>query len=264
MVNPNNNLDKLVLLLLYNTEHMETRNISHRYGSLNYLFNNEIAWTETDQQMADGVAHCILVTERNLDEADALFKRSSELRKSIEAMNEAHKAVGGKLKMAQDLAGGYVGALELGQYSIADMLSEAVNTANEAIQTQNAEIRELHAVYTALLDDHKAIVDREESEDIAIYDNLNSLFLLGYEAKDLATDLESFDRAIEMLRAVLSNNDRTQENKMNYVVEITRDYELLQARIEGQQFVWEEFCARLVLIEYIGKLRSGTQSSSFN
>lgn len=243
---------------------MATREIKHKLGTITYEYNDQVPWTETDQKMADGLAQCLLVNEKASETVDAILKRSIELSKHIKRLTEYHETVGELLKKAQDIAGGYVGAIELGQYAIADQLSEATNLANDAIQQQNKDATAVHADYSSLIDDYNKQTEQEEIDEDGVYAQISGLFTLGYETENLATELASFDRASENVRAVLSVTNRTQEGKLNCVFNTTRDYELLLSQINGQQKVWDEYCSRLILIEYIGKLRSGTQTTSFN
>jgi hypothetical protein len=239
------------------------RVIKYRFGTVEYEYNDQVPWTDTDQQMADGLAKCLLTCDHSAGVAEALWKRSTELSEHVERLNAAHATVGQKLKKAQDAAGGYVGAMELGQYSYADIIVEATNAANDAIQEQNKEATEVHALYSQLVDgrNRKLLQDEELEEEYGILDDL---FQLGYEAGDVATDLMSFDRAIEQVRAILSVSNTSQSAHLDRVHEINRDFELLLAKIDGQQKVWEEYLSRLVLIEYIGKLRTGTSTLGFN
>jgi hypothetical protein len=143
-------------------------------------------------------------------------------------------------------------------------LSEATNLANDAIQKQNAVLTAAHVEYSAILDSHNKLVDVVEEDNEKVYGQLTGLFKLGYEAENIATDLMSFDQASERAREVLSFNERTQERMLDAVLSTTRDFEMLLAKLEGQQNVWTEFGSRMILIEYIGKIRSGNQSTSFN
>jgi hypothetical protein len=243
---------------------MAIRQIKHRLGNIEYEYNDQIPWTATDQKMVDGLAHCFLVSDKSMEDADAVLKRSMNISKSVEEGNETFKKVAEVLQHAQVVAGGYVGALELGQFSIADTLSEATNLANDAIQKQNAVLTAAHVEYSAILDSHNKLVDVVEEDNEKVYGQLTGLFKLGYEAENIATDLMSFDQASERAREVLSFNDRAQERKLDAVISTTCDFELLLAKVEGQQNVWTEFGSRMILIEYIGKIRSGNQSTSFN
>lgn len=243
---------------------MASKKLKHKLGTVEYEYNDQVAWTETDQLMADGVAHCLLTNDRAVEETDALWKRSMELDKDIERLNELHTKVGELLKKAQDLAGGYVGAMELGQFSYADLMVEATNAANDAIQEQNRDATEVHGRYSALNTDRNLRLEQDEKDGEEVYSKLNDLFLVGYEAGNVATDLMSFDDATERVRSILSVSDQHQSSKIDRVYEVIRDFELLLAKIDGQQKVWEEYCSRLILIEYIGKLRSGNSAVSFN
>lgn len=243
---------------------MAKREIKHRLGKIEYEYNDEVTWTKVDQQMADGLAHCLLTSEKIIEEVNALLKQSMEISKGVDQGNKTFKNVGALLKEAQIVAGGYIGAIELGQLSIADKLVEATNLANDALQEQNKALTEVHATYSVVLDAHNKLVEADEEAKEKVYDQLTKLFALGYETENLATDLTSFDRAEDRVRELLSFNDRTQERLLNAVLNTTRDFELLLAKVEGQQNVWTEFCSGLILIEYIGKLRSGNQSTSVN
>lgn len=243
---------------------MATRQIKHRLGQIEYEYNDLIPWTEADQQMADGLAHCLLASDRSMEEADVVFKRSMGVSKSVREGNETFEKVAALLKDAQALAGGYIGAIELGMFSIAQQLSDATNLASDAILNQHAVLTAAHAEYSAVVDARNALLNTEEEENEKIYEQLNGLYLLGYEAENLATELMSFDRAMESVRSVLSVCGRAQEQKLEAVFNTSRDFELLLARVDGQQKVWEAFGLSLILIEYIGKLRSGNQQSSFN
>lgn len=243
---------------------MAKREINYRLGKIEYEYNDQVPWTEMDQHMADVLAHCLLANDQSSEVTDAIFKRGIELSEHIKRIDATHGKVGELLKKAQDIAGGYVGAIELGKFAIADMIVEATNEASEAIQQQNKEATAVHAHYSKLIDDRNQKVEQDEMDIEEIYGKLNGLLLLGYQAEDVATDLVSFDRASEMVRAVLSVGDQGQGSKLDAVYNKIRDFELLLAKIDGQQKVWEEYCSRLILIEYIGKLRSGNQPTSFN
>jgi hypothetical protein len=243
---------------------MAIRQIKHRLGNIEYEYNDQIPWTATDQKMVDGLAHCFLVSDKSMEDADAVLKRSMKVSKSVKEGNEFFKKVAEVLKQAQLVAGGYVGAIELGQLSIANALAEATNLANDAFQKQSEVLTAAHAEYSAVLDSRNKLVDEAEEDNAEVYNQLTGLFKLGYEAENIATDLMSFDQASERAREVLSFNDRAQERKLDAVISTTCDFELLLAKVEGQQNVWTEFGSRMILIEYIGKIRSGNQSTSFN
>jgi|GEM_PF-1567974 len=243
---------------------MEKRIIKHRLGDITYEYNDQVPWTDTDQQMADGLAHCLLTNDQRSEEVEAFFKRNMELSKHLKRLHPYHQTVGELLKKAQDIAGGYVGAIELGKFEIADQIVDATTNANDAIQQQNKDATEVHAIYSSLVADRNKHVEQDEADDEDVYDKLGDLFLIGHDAENVATDLVSFDRAEEKVRAILSVGDRRRESLVDAVLNTTRDFELLLAKIDGQQKVWEEYCSRLILIEYIGKLRSGNQPMSFN
>ena len=243
---------------------MATREIKHRFGKLQYEFDKSINWTQTDQQLADLLAKMLLLSESHLLAAEELGKRAAELNKWVAERTDEWKESGKTLKVAQEIAGGYVGALELGQYSIAEKLSGAVNAANDKIQEQNAHIRGMHPSYKMLIADHNAIQEQHETNLDQSHYQLSETTIKAFKTESIATDMVSFDRAIESLRAVMSVNSKAEEQNLNRTLEVIADYNLLCAQIEGQQNVWEEFCSRMVLIEYIGKLHNDSRGISFN
>jgi hypothetical protein len=243
---------------------MAKRQIKHRLGQVEYDYNDQIPWTENDQKMADGLARCVLTSEGSMEQTDIVFNQAVELSKRVEAANEQYKSVQEAMQLAQTIASGYVGAIELNQFSIAETLSEAVNIASAMIAAQGQELLAIYDEYATTFDARNRVFDQAEEDNVTVYDELNGLFTLGYHTEGLATELMSFEDAKERLQGLISMNDRTEENKLDYVLEVNRDYELLQARVEGLHQVWEEFASRLLLIEYIGKLRSGHQELGIN
>lgn len=243
---------------------MALRKLKHRFGEIQYEFDKNADWTDTDQRLADLLAKALLCSESNLLAIEELGKRTRELNKWINTGVKSWESSGKTLKIAQEIAGGYVGALELGQYSIAETLSDALNAANQKIQEQNKNITSMHPFYEKLVADHNALQENHEASLDDCHSQLSDATMVGFKDKSIATDMVSFDKAQESLNAVVGVNSRAEEQNFNRTLEVIADYNLLHARIEGQQNVWEEFCARMVLIEYIGKLHSGNKGISFN
>lgn len=243
---------------------MAKREIKHYLGNVIYKYNDQVPWTKTDQTMADALAQCLTVNDQIMGKANDLLKLSLEVSKSVKQGNETYQKVAVMLNEAQKLAGGYVGAMELGQVSFVDKLSEATNIASDAIVSQNESLTAAHANYGRSVDFRNELVHEQEEVSEKVFGKLNDLFLLGYNDGNVATDLVSFDKAVENVRATLSVCSDRFDGQLNAVHHTNRDFELLLTRVEGQQNVWSEFCSSLVLIEYIGKLRSGVQSSSVN
>ncbi len=242
----------------------ETREIIHKLGKVAYRYNSDSAWTETDQELADHLAQKILTVEGHLDQAEEMGKRATKISKWIADRTVKFEETAAALKDAQDVASGYVGALELGQFSIAEELSKAVNKANGAIQEQNAAARKYHKQYEQLIADHNELQDKHEQELDELARQYYPLFKKAAEMDELATDIESYDMAEEQSKAVFSVNGQRIASLLSYCLDVIHQYDMLLAKIEGQQNVWSEFCSRMVLIEYIGKLRSGSAGISFN
>lgn len=243
---------------------MKTRSIKYKMGEVGYLYNPALNWTKQDQQLADLMAKSILCSENMLQETNAYHERTTEMRKWLRDRLEKFEKVGDALEKAQQIAGGYVGAIELGQFQIAEMLSDAINAANDAIQEQNEAFREHHPTYEQFVNDHNLIQDAHEEQTELVYQELSTAVLEAFKHEDLATDMVSFDRTMEQVRAIISVNTASEEQLLRLAVDVMHELEILYAKVEGQQNVWEEFCNRLVLIEYIGKLRSDSGQASFN
>ena len=243
---------------------MAQRKIKHRLGEIQFDYSDTAKWSATDQRLADLLAKTLLCSESNLLNTEALGKRTAKLHKWIVQTQTAFEETGKALEAAQEIAGGYVGAIELGQYSIAHTLSDAVNFASKKLQAQSKNIRGMHPNYSQLVTDHNLMQEQHDEDLEQAYQELSAFELDAFGEETIATDMLSFDKAVEKLKALVSVNSRAEEQLFNRTLEVIADYNLLSAKIEGQQNVWKEFCYRMVLIEYIGKMRNDNKGISFN
>lgn len=236
---------------------MEIRQIKCRIGQIEYPYNDQVPWTHTDQQMADGLAHAIILCDDAVEEVKALAAKAERLSKLLEAANSHYLVVEPILREAQDLATIVQESLEIGKYPKGDELDQAVNRANEELHLLAEQCSVLHHHYVEVLDIFNHIVTRDESHTIRIYDELSSLFTLGCNAPELATDLMGFNDAIEDLESSISYQGNIEKDLLKYVDSVIRDYEMLSVQREGQIRLWEEFGYRLELLQLIIDRHSG-------
>lgn len=243
---------------------METKEIAHRLGNIQYQYDATRPWTDADQQLHDHITHTIARLEAFQESAEKILDDAANLSNTIKDRQALHREVGEKLNAAREKANRYIAELEMKRPNLSEELSEAINTANDAIQIQNASIRKTHTTYAELLDRTNQLQEAflqysEESNPQG-----SELFVQHANNDTLATDIMSFYNAEERLTDLYSHYHRRIESLIDHSRSVSSEFETLCIRVEWQQDVWTELCSRLVLIEYIGKLNSGTHLTSLN
>lgn len=243
---------------------METKEIAHRLGKVHYKYDATRPWSDADQQLQDHITQTIQRLQEFHDTAEQILKDSGNLSKVIKDRETLHKEVQEKLSAARQKANNYIVELEMKRPNLSEEISEAINTANDAIQIQNASIRKTHATYSELLDRtnrlQEAFLQYSEQSD----PHGSELFIQHANNDTLATDMMSFHDAGDQLADLFSHYDRRIESLIDHSRSVSSEFETLCLKVEWQQDVWTELCSRLVLIEYIGKLNSGTHLTSLN
>lgn len=229
-----------------------------------YNYDAAAPWTELDQQLVDAMEG--LVEMENAMEVDirAALERAGKVRERVKELDERCTEVRSVLQKAQTGATEYVAALRLGKSNLSEAFTEAVNDANDAIYEQNQAFGHLHEAYSAVCDDHKALVERMDEEGEAWDGRMHEVIIKACSTDDLATDAVSYDVAHQELLGVLSMDHDHRKDMLQCMLDVLSEYDLLHERISGQQDVWVEFCERLKMIELMGNDHSGMVQVGLN
>ncbi|MCF8464417.1 MAG: hypothetical protein K9G41_06235 [Flavobacteriales bacterium] len=243
---------------------MATKEVLHKFGKLNFEFDDARRWTDGDQQLANHLQTATKDLEAFANDASKLTNEASEFGKLLKDREELHAETGVNLKAAREKADRYIGELELKRPNLSDELCEVINIASDAIQMQNASIRNIHQQYCSLNERANKLQGAFEELCNRISDEERALFAALVNDEAIATELCSFDDACQELCALMSHYGGRVDAHVDYVHSVVDRYNELSLRVEWQQDVWTELCSRLVLIEYIGKLNSGKQEIILN
>lgn len=244
---------------------MKTKEIKYRLGKTKYDFDESKPWSDLDQQLADHIAKEAILMEDAIDFAQGTSDQASVLTKEIRArLKYLEEEVIVKLTAAREKVDRYIPELELGNPKLGVELSDLINAANDAIQEQNVEIRKIHPTYLDLIERIVKASDDEEANGDVLMDEFSALFARAAKDDGISTDLVSYDRAIEALRVVQQFQMGRIKELISYANEVVTDFNMLSAKTEWRQDIWIELCARMVLVEYCGKLYYGNQGISNN
>lgn len=243
---------------------MATKELMYEGRKVSYTYNEHAAWTELDQQLADalfGLAEREAALERDVK---AAMERAGAVDKELKAVAEQTTAVREVLRAAQTAATDYVAALQLGRTDTADAFAEAVNAANDAIHDQHDRFTDQYEAYCAVIEDHKALLDRMDSEGEEWDAHMHVLIVRACQTDGIATDAVSFDQAHQDLLGILTVHSDHQKDMLQYMLDVAAEHDQLHERIAGQQEVFGEYCERLKVIDLLSQKLAGAVQVGLN